>query len=139
MIASMYSSFAQSYLSGPFLILELVFFVLVVAGIWMVFIKAGRHGWAAIIPFYNLWTLVKVADRPVWYFWVMLILAFIPIVNIATIVMLLIVDIDVCRHFGHGAGYGVLLWLFPFVMYPVLGFGKSQYLGLITSFSHVTA
>ena len=33
--------------------------VLVIAGIWKVFVKAGHPGWAAIIPIYNLYILLK--------------------------------------------------------------------------------
>ncbi|MCC8141280.1 MAG: DUF5684 domain-containing protein [Lachnospiraceae bacterium] len=35
----------------------------------------------------------------------------------------------VSKAFGHGAGYTVLLIIVPFIMYPVLGFGKSEYIG----------
>ncbi len=35
--------------------------------------------------------------------------------------------LDVSKNFGHGAGFGILLWLFPMIMYLVLGFGGSQY------------
>ena len=33
--------------------------VLVIAGLWKVFTKAGEHGWAAIIPFYNYWCMLR--------------------------------------------------------------------------------
>ena len=77
-------------------------------------------GWGAIIPFYNSYLLIKVAGRPGWW----LILYFIPFVNI---IIHIIVCIDVAKNFGHGAGYGILLWLFPFIMFLVLGFGSDQY------------
>ena len=57
----------------------------------------------------------------------MLILSLIPIVNIAAVIMLLITDLDISTNFGHGAGFGVLLWLFAPIMYLVLGFGGSEY------------
>ena len=66
----------------------------------MTWTKAGKPGWGAIIPFYNIYLIVKVAGRPGWW----LILYFIPIVNI---IIWLIVCIDVARNFGHGAGFGI--------------------------------
>ena len=36
------------------LLMELAVIVLVLAGLWKIFSKAGKPGWAAIIPIYNL-------------------------------------------------------------------------------------
>ena len=105
----------------------IVWLVLVIAGMWKTFTKAGHPGWGAIIPFYNLWIMVKMAQRTTGWFWIMLILSLIPIVNIAAVIMLLITDLDISTNFGHGAGFGVLLWLFAPIMYLVLGFGGSEY------------
>lgn len=94
-----------------------------IAAYWKVFAKAGRPGWGAIIPIYNIYLLVKVAGRPGW--WV--ILYIIPIVNI---IIHLIVSLDVARNFGKGSGFGVVgLWLFSFVGFPILGFGSARYQG----------
>ena len=113
-------SWASALFSGFLLIAEIILLVLVVAGVWMTFVKAGKPGWGAIIPFYNWYLLIKVAGRPGWWF----ILYFIPFVNI---VIHIIVCIDVAKNFEHGTGFGILLWLFPFIMFLVLGFGGSQY------------
>ncbi len=110
----------QVYFSGTWLIIYIVFLVLAIAGMWATFAKAGRPGWGAIIPIYNTYLLVKVAGRPGWW----LILFFIPFVNF---IMWIIVALDVAKNFGHGVGFGILLILFPMIMYIVLGFGSSQY------------
>jgi len=115
-------------------LLMIAFYVLVVIGLWKTFIKAGHPGWAAIIPFYNLYIWVQIAGRPVWWFWVMLIgalLAWIPIIGwilmIGIWVMSLFLALDVAKNFGQGTGFGVLLWFFSGIMYLVLGFGSYQY------------
>lgn len=36
-------------------------------------------------------------------------------------------SLDIARNFGHGAGFGILLWLIAPIMYLVLGFGASVY------------
>lgn len=119
-IAAQASDVWGYFFGGTMLILELVFIVLVIAGLWMTLQKAGKPGWGAIIPFFNAYLIIKMAGRPGWW----LILYFIPIVNI---IIHLIVSLDVSQNFGHGAGFGILLWLFPWIMYLVLGFGSSKY------------
>ena len=108
---------------GPiFWICEIVFVVLMVASLWKVFSKAGQPGWAAIIPIVNLYFLCKVAGRPGWW----LILLLIPFVDI---VIFIIVDIDIAKRFGKGAGFGIGLFLLPFIFFPILAFGSAQYQG----------
>jgi hypothetical protein len=89
---------------------------------WKVFDKAGKPGWAAIIPFYNQWVLMEVAGRPGWWFLLLLI----PFVSI---VIWIIVSLDVATSFGKGVGFGIGLWLLGFVFYLILGFGSATYVG----------
>ncbi len=96
--------------------------ILEIAGWWMILSKAGRPGWGAIIPFYNIYLYCKVADRPGWW----LVLFLIPFVNI---VIAFIVFIDVAKKFGKGAGFGVGLTLLGFIFAPILGFGDATYSG----------
>lgn len=93
-----------------------------IAALWQVFVKGGRPGWAAIIPFYNYYVLLKVVGRPGWW----LILYLIPIVNI---VVWLIVAIDLAKSFGKGSGYGVGVFFLAFIFVPILGFGSARYVG----------
>ena len=101
-------------------LLYILVIILCLAGTWKTFLKAGQPGWAAIIPFYNLYVLIKVAGRPGWW----LVLMFIPLVNI---VIAIIVDIEVAKAFGKGAGFGIGLLFLPFVFFPILGFGDAAY------------
>ncbi len=103
-------------------LIEIAVIVLVIAGVWKTFTKAGQPGWSAIIPIYNLYVLTQVAKRPGW--WVLLL--FIPLVNI---VIGIILAIDVAKAFGKGTGFGVGLALLGFIFYPILGFGDATYQG----------
>ncbi len=98
------------------------FFVLVVVGLWKMYEKAGRPGWAAIIPIYNIWVLLEIIGRPGWW----LILLLIPIVNF---VIWIIIAIDLARSFGHDILFALGLMFFPEVFYLILGFGGSEYRG----------
>jgi Family of unknown function (DUF5684) len=99
-----------------------VIIVLEIIGIWKVFAKAGQPGWAAIIPFYNTYVMIKIAGHPGWW----LVLFFIPLVNI---IVWFIVSIDVARSFAKSTGFGVGLALLGFVFWPILGFGDARYVG----------
>jgi hypothetical protein len=103
-------------------IIYIVVIVFEIAALWQVFVKGGRPGWAAIIPFYNYYVLLKLVGRPGWW----LILYFIPIVNI---IVWIIVAIDLSKSFAKGSGFAVGLILLAFIFIPVLGFGESRYIG----------
>lgn len=94
----------------------------VIAGWWKLFEKAGKPGWAAIVPIYNAVVLLEIAGRPIWW----IILFIIPCFNI---IAALIVSIDVAKAFGKDTVYGLLLFFFGFIFYPVLGFSDAKYIG----------
>lgn len=108
------------------LIVYLVVAVAAIAGLWKMFEKAGEPGWAAIVPFYNAWVLVKISGKEVWWFFLM----FVPCVNIVAII---IIDIAVAERFGKSAGYGIGMFFLPVVFYPMLGFGDAEYQGAPTT------
>ena len=94
--------------------------VVVIAGLWQTFSKAGKPGWGAIIPIYNVVLLLEIAGRPIW--WIILFL--IPFVNF---VVAIVVAIDVAKNFGKGVGFGLGLAFLGFIFYPILGFGSARY------------
>lgn len=105
-----------------FIIIPLALVVLVIVSMWKVFEKAGRPGWASIIPFYNTYVILMIAGKPGWW----LLLYFIPIVNL---VIMIIVMIDFARSFGKGAGFGVGLTFLSIIFMPILAFGDAKYSG----------
>ena len=104
---------------------------------WRIFLKAGYPGWASIVPFYNVWILVKIAKKSVVYFWLITIfslLVIIPIVGIvfgiAGYVLLLIVWYKVAVNFKANGTLFVLSVIFsPFMLIslPILAFGEYTY------------
>ena len=101
-------------------LISLAIMVLVIAGIWKVFTKAGKPGWAAIVPIYNIICLLDIAGKPAWWFVLMLI----PIVNF---IVAIIVSISVAQNFGKSTGFGIGLALLGPIFYPLLGFSDAQY------------
>ncbi|TLM92974.1 MAG: signal peptidase I, partial [Actinobacteria bacterium] len=45
---------------GFFYLIMFAIVIVVLIGMWKVFEKAGQPGWKAIVPLYNLWTLVEI-------------------------------------------------------------------------------
>jgi len=125
MLTSLMATLAQteSEVGGlVFFLFYIAIVVLIIAGFWKVFTKAGHPGWVAIIPIVNLYFLCKVAGRPGW--WVLLM--FIPLVNI---VIYAIVALDVAKSFGKSPLFAVGLFFLGAIFYPILGFGSAQYQG----------
>jgi hypothetical protein len=104
------------------MLIELAIIVVVVAGVWKAFEKAGQPGWAAIIPIYNLYIIVLISGKEWWW----MLLFFIPFVNI---VIAILVSIEIAKKFGQSPGFGVGLALLGFIFWPILGFGDAQYIG----------
>ncbi len=98
----------------------LIVVLLIIIGMWKVFEKAGKPGWAAIIPIYNVIVLLEITGKPIWWFILMLI----PLVNL---IVFIIVLVELARRFGKGVGYAIGLLILPFIFYPALGFGSAQY------------
>ncbi len=94
--------------------------VLMLASMWKIFTKAGKPGWAAIVPIYNIIVLLEVVGRPIWWFVLMLI----PFVNI---VVWIIVLHDLSKVFGKGVGMTLLNIFLPFIGYPMLAWGAVTY------------
>ena len=108
--------------------------VLTIIGLWKTLNKAGLPGWAAIIPFYNEYNVVKMSNRPMWFFWAILaagLLAWIPFIGwlliIGAFVLWVFIALDIAANFGQGTGFAILLIIFPAIMFLVLGFGSAQY------------
>ena len=98
----------------------LVLVVLIITGMWKVFVKAGQPGWAILIPIYNVYVLLKAAGKPGWW----LLLMLIPLVNL---IVAIIAIVALAERFGKGGGFAVGLIFLPFIFYPILGFGGAQY------------
>ncbi len=94
--------------------------LILVISMWKIFTKAGKPGWAAIVPIYNMIVMLEIACKPIWWF----ILLLIPLVNIIVIIIVLI---ELAKRFGKGVGFAIGMLILPFIFYPMLAFGDSKY------------
>lgn len=51
---------------GAMLIPLIIISVIVIIGQWKVYEKAGKPGWAAIVPIYNTIVLLEIVGKPIW-------------------------------------------------------------------------
>jgi hypothetical protein len=90
--------------------------------LWKVFEKAGQPGWAALIPFYNIYIMTRIAGKPaIWTLWCV-----IPFINLVFIVWLYNIF---CKSFGKDEAFTVGFIILPVIFWPILGFGPAKYLG----------
>jgi len=117
------------------MVFYVIVLVLMIVSTWIIFTKAGKPGWAAIIPVYNAIVFVQVAQKGLGWTLVLLLgwlLMFIPILGwiaypILMLVAVIIVYSGLSKSFGQGAGFTVGLVLLSIVFIPILAFGKATW------------
>ncbi|MDQ2932923.1 MAG: DUF5684 domain-containing protein [bacterium] len=107
------------FFAGMFVV-WLVVIVLSIVALWKIFTKAGKPGWASIIPIYNMVVLMEIIRKPLWWVFLM----FIPFVNIA---IAIIAAHRLSKSFGKDVGFTIGLLLLGPIFYVILAFGKSVY------------
>ncbi len=119
---STYDSAAGAGTSTVIAFIYIAVLILLLVAIWKIYVKAGRPGWASLIPLYNCYVYYDIAMGNGWLF----LLSFVPFVNI---VISIIVTHRLSKAFGHGVGFTLgLLFLSP-IFIPILAFGSSEYKG----------
>jgi hypothetical protein len=115
-----------------FFILYVALYFIFTLGVYGTYKKAGPNGdpaWSAFVPIYNFIVMLKVAGRPLWWGWFLL-LPIIPFLgSLALLVISIIVLNDVSKSFGHGGGFTVGLVLLSVIFWYILWLGKSVYRG----------
>jgi hypothetical protein len=116
------TSFQDVTVSPLYYLCVLIFVVVFLAAGWKIFTKAGRPGWAILIPIYNTIVLLDIAGKPWWW----ILLFFIPLVNI---IIAILVYVDLAKAFGRSALFGLGLMFLSPIFFLILGFGDSEYVG----------
>lgn len=125
----MYNSYDEALSNGiaagfsaAYLIVVLILGVITLAATWKIYKKAGKPGWAAIVPFYTQYCMFEIVFGNGWLFLLLLV----PCVNV---IVGLVLNFKLAKAFGQGAAFGLgLLFLYP-IFLIILGFGKYEYVG----------
>lgn len=110
----------RSYLNGTSAAVAALLYVLTVIAWWRIFSKAGEPGWKSLIPFYNLFILVRIADQNGWK----ALLFLVPVVGEVYAVLL---QFRLAQAFGKGLGFGFGLLFLNTVFLYLLAFGDARY------------
>ena len=104
-------------------IILLILLLIVLVSISKVLKKANRSPLTGFIPIYNLIPLLEITNMSKSLFVPLII----PIVNIPFLLML---DLELAKLFKKDKKFGILLLVLPFIFFPILAFGKSEYIGI---------
>ena len=149
----------SSSLGMGMLIFDLIVLALCIVSIvalWKIYKKAGEHGWACLVPFYNNYVFYRMTWGNGWMFLLPTVLIFgyvfglvflmlsgfageavLTIImtilaigcGIASIVINIVTLHKLSKSFGHGVGFTLGLLFLSVIFYIILGFGSSKYVG----------
>lgn len=106
---------------GLFIIL-FAYILLTIASMWAIHSKAGKPGWACLIPIYNIIVLLEIAGKPWWW----LFLLVLPVLNVVCWIWTCNL---IAKSFGKSEGFTVGIVFLPFIFLTILGFGEAKYQG----------
>lgn len=130
-------------------ICAIVWFVIVAAARWKIFVKAGKKGWLSLIPFVSGWNEIDLSwNRTMAWVGIGLICAtailnglqdpnapsnFITIlggiIGVCTLAFNIVADWKLAKAFGKGIGFFFGLLLLNPIFMVILGFGNARYQG----------
>ena len=127
---------ALGAIAGFLLLVTLIAVAFTVVVYWRIFAKAGKPGWAAIVPFYQTWVLFDVLGWKPWLSLIYLLSYGLTYVSsslsmvwlVGVLVVSVLIALRLAKKFGKGLAFAIFgLLLFPYVGYAMLAFGKAQY------------
>lgn len=108
----MFSVFALFYLA---------FAVFLIISLWKLFVKAGKPGWAALIPIYNIVVMLEIVGRQFGGCYLLF------LYHCSMFGLRLLCTSTLLNPLASRLGFGIVSLFFPYVTIPILAFGKSQY------------
>lgn len=118
-----------------FILFFLAIVILMVTATCRVYMKAGKKWWSAIIPVYNviIWLdIIKKSRRLVWVYVGIVVMMFLgeiayDIALFLNFIFAVWLTYFLSRSFGKGIWFTVGLMLLPFIFWPILAWGKANY------------
>ena len=115
----MYETFAEGPTTFHYTF-GLVFGIVMLISNWKLFTKAGKPGWACIVPIYNIIVYLQIIEKPLWWFF----MGFIPGVNIVFGFMALY---HFLKKFGKPGSHVIWAFIFAPIYFPILAFSSAEY------------
>lgn len=118
-VSSVDNSALIGVLSGMYLFIIVIIVVALIA-LWRIFVKAGREGWKALIPFYGQYVEFEIAGMNGWLF----LLMFVPFVNYVVSFVLMY---KLGKAFNKSTAFCLGLMFLSPIFLLILAFGSSEY------------
>ena len=103
-------------LFATYSIIILIVSIVMIVEMAIIFKKCGKKWWAVLVPVYNMWVMLEIADLPGW-------LVFVPVANM---VGLLISYFKIPKKLGKSAAFGVGCLFLPIIFFGILAFSKEK-------------
>ena len=101
--------------------------ILMIVSMWKIFTKAGKPGWAAIVPIYNIVVLFQITGLSPW----LMLLFIVPFVNfIAMPILMILLYVKLAKLFGKSGRFAVGLIFLNVIFMPILAFSDAEYQGI---------
>lgn len=129
-------------------IIWMAWLILQIIADWKIFTKANRPGWKCLIPFYSNWVEYDICWKaPLGLAYVISAMSGYVFLNFANtiscvcgailvsfaVVLHIVESFKLARSFGRGNGFAICLVFFGPIARIILGFGKSQFVGISAS------
>ena len=112
--------FANKYFKIAVIIISVIMIYSIILR-WIIFSKAGKHGFAAIIPIYRDVVYFKICSISPW----VILFILLPIIGWLILAVLKIISkFELSYNFGRKTGFGFGLWLLPIIFESIIAFSK---------------
>lgn len=105
-----------------FIIFMFVIAIVMIISLWKIFEKAGKPGWACIVPIYNNMVMAEIGGKESWF-------GLLPMIPYIGIIWSIWIQNRLSKSFGKEVGFTLGMIFLPLIFYPVLAFGSAEYVG----------
>lgn len=109
-------------------VLAIIAFMIIIN--WKLFVKAGKPGWASIVPIYNMVVLFEIIGYK-WYYVFVLFASAIPVIGSVVVLLFTIsYSIKLAKAFGQTTAFGIGLCFLNPIFTAIIAFSNDiKYIG----------
>lgn len=105
-----------------FIISILVIGIVMVISLWKIFEKAGKPGWACLVPIYNNMVMAEIGGKESWF-------GLLPMIPYIGVIWSIWIQNRLSKSFGKEIGFTLGMIFLPLIFFPILAFGSAEYVG----------
>ncbi len=107
-----------------FILIIIAILIFSIISKWKMFVKAGKPGWASIIPIYSTIVMLDIIGYK-WYYIFFFLLGAVPYIGqVALILFMVSLNIKLAKSFKQSTAFGIGLWLLNIVFVAIIAFSR---------------